>query len=511
MTHNTQLLSIEDNPGDAALLVDALHNRGSHEFQVTVAKTVAEGLEKLDDAHYHAILLDLSLPDGHGLEVLERVQEKCPDIPILVLSGSGDEDTALEAVHRGAQDYVVKGLFDAPLLERTIRYAIERHQLAAQLRGELERRDEFLSHVSHELRTPLSAIHQFTHILLDDGLTEDQHDYASVVMRNARQLARMIDDLLEVTRATSGRLTVHPTRIQLGDAIDKTLTNTHKQAKAAGVNFTVQVESGLEVVADANRTSQILFNLLDNALKFTPRGEHIALSASVCSDDPSMVHISVEDTGAGVPADELDSIFERMYQAGSRTPDAGRTGLGLGLHICREIVALHGGRIWAEAGPERGTIFHVTLPRYSVKHSLAALAHQISEGGAALHLLHVDLERDGGFEPRPPSPAAMRACRLLIDEQLADVASVVFPGPEGGAGRGAFAAVFQGTSDTAASFSAALEGLAASDPCIAQGGWRVVVTANDLPSPVDASGTEWAEQLARHVDSLIDQHHSEVH
>jgi PAS domain S-box-containing protein len=226
-------------------------------------------------------------------------------------------------------------------------------------------KDEFLSHVSHELRSPLTAIKQFTSILLGGlagELNAEQHHYQQIVLKNIHQLQAMIDDLLEVTRLETDKVTVRPEAISVADAVVDAF-NTFQvtaQAKQIALSHTV-AEDLSRAYADPIRLRQIFNILLDNALKFTPRGGAVTIDARGVSADPPRLVIEVSDTGCGIDPANARSIFERLYQV-DEPSRAGRKGLGLGLHICKELVTLQGGEIFASRRLARGSTFTLTLP-----------------------------------------------------------------------------------------------------------------------------------------------------
>ncbi len=371
------VLLIEDNPGDADLvrlrLVEA-----SSDLEVACVNRLASGLQSLSERTPAVVLLDLNLPDSHGAETYRKVLKSAPTVPIVVLSGLEDEMLATKAVHQGVQDYLVKGNFDSKQLARAIRYAIERQALLISLdmsrKQQLQFKDEFLSHVSHELRTPLSSIHQFVTILLD-GLAGDvspeQREHLTTVLGSANQLLTMIDDLLEATRAESGKLRVEVRCIALNDVVQQAVTMLRATANEKRIALDMKVETGIPLVsADPERVLQILINLIDNALKFTPAGGSVMVKAGLMPKDLDYVCISVTDTGRGVSPESKHVIFERLYQDPSSSINS-RKGLGLGLYIVQELVRLHGGRIWVESQLGRGSIFSFTLPLFSLSKLLA--------------------------------------------------------------------------------------------------------------------------------------------
>jgi len=230
-------------------------------------------------------------------------------------------------------------------------------------------KDEFLSHVSHELRSPLTAIKQFTTILLGGlagKLNPEQREYQQIVLRNIRQLQAMIDDLLEVTRLETGKLTVEPERVSVAIAVTDSFNTLQGSARAKGVTLSYNLPPNLPSAnADATRLRQILIILLDNAIKFTPEGGSVIIQARVFHKDPRFLLLEVSDTGIGISPEMGQRIFERLYQVSERT-ETSRKGLGLGLHICKELVTRQGGEIWAQRRSDSGSVFSFTLPVFSL-------------------------------------------------------------------------------------------------------------------------------------------------
>ncbi len=391
------VLLIEDNPGDADLirlrLVEA-----SADLEVACVSRLSSGLQSLAEKTPAVVLLDLNLPDSHGADTFRTVLKKAPTVPIVVLSGLEDETLATKAVHQGVQDYLVKGNFDSKQLARAIRYAIERQALLMSLdmsrKQQLQFKDEFLSHVSHELRTPLSSIHQFVTILLDGLAGEipaEQREHLGTVLGSANQLLTMIDDLLEATRAESGKLRVEVRCIAIGDVLQQAVNMLQVTATEKHISLELKVEAGIPLVsADPERVIQILINLIDNALKFTPPGGAVIVRASLMVKDSDHVCISVSDTGRGVSPESKHLIFERLYQD-PKSSDSSRKGLGLGLYIVQELVKLHGGRIWVESQIGRGSAFSFTLPLFSLSKLLAPIVTPSGTLPDALVLVTVEV------------------------------------------------------------------------------------------------------------------------
>jgi len=411
------VLLIEDNPGDADLIRLRLVEASS-DLEVSCVTRLSSGLQSLAEKTPAVVLLDLNLPDSRGADTFRSVLKKAPTVPIVVLSGLEDEILATKAVHQGVQDYLVKGNFDSKQLARAIRYAIERQALLISLdmsrKQQLQFKDEFLSHVSHELRTPLSSIHQFVTILLDGlagNVPAEQREHLGTVLGSANQLLAMIDDLLEATRAESGKLRVEVRCINIGDTVLQAVTMLRAAANEKQISLEMKMDSGLPLVsADPERVLQILLNLIDNSLKFTPAGGSVTVNACLSPQDPAYVCISVTDTGRGVSPESKHLIFERLYQDPNSSSNS-RKGLGLGLYIVQELVRLHGGRIWVESQPGHGSVFSFTLPLFSLSKLLAPIVTPLGKLPDPLVLVTVQ----GTPKPQPGLPRRTNLRQQCMD------------------------------------------------------------------------------------------------
>jgi signal transduction histidine kinase len=379
----TSVLLIEDNPGDADLVRLRLVE-GQSPVRVNCVSRLSDGLASLSRETPSLVLLDLNLPDSHGADTFRRLMEHSPNVPVVVLSGQDDEVLAMKAVHHGVQDYLVKGNISSKNLERAMRYAVERQALLRSLeiaqKQQLEFKNQFLSHVSHELRTPLTCIHQYVTLLLDGiagPVAPEQADHLKTVLKSVNQLHAMIRDLLEATRAESGKMRIEPRCIALHELVQQAAAMLRPTADEKKVGLEIGVDLRLPLVhADPDRVLEVLINLADNAIKFTPPDGAVMLQANMVDADPGSVYISVNDTGRGIGPEAKALIFERLYQDPDSV-DNNRSGLGLGLFICREIVRLHQGRIWVSSEPGQGSTFTFTLPVFSLAKLLApVITHQ---------------------------------------------------------------------------------------------------------------------------------------
>ena len=232
---------------------------------------------------------------------------------------------------------------------------------SAQLADASRHKSEFLANMSHELRTPLNAVIGFSEVLaqkLFGELNTKQEEYLGDVLASAKHLLSLINDVLDLSKVEAGRMDLDPAIFSLRDALANGLTMIKERASRGGIALTLEIEDGIDSVrADERKVKQVVFNLLSNALKFTPQGGRIDVTA--CRQD-GLVRVSVTDTGVGIPTADLERVFEEFRQ--TEAGKAAAEGTGLGLSLARRLVELHGGRIWVESEVGKGTCFSFTLP-----------------------------------------------------------------------------------------------------------------------------------------------------
>lgn len=372
MSEPVRILLVEDNPGDARLLRETLRDAHSLPFHLVHAARLSEALDLVATSGADVVLLDLSLPDAHGMETVARMLDAAPTVPIIVLTGLADETVAMQAVQSGAQDYLVKGTVEGGTLARAIRYAIERKRLEGErerlLHNEQEARaaaeaavmarDEVLRVVAHDIGNSLSAVKIHARVL-ERTLPADQVDARSrleSIRHLTQQMDRLRQDLLDVAAIEAGRLSFEPAELDVGEVVNDVLAGVAGMAAEKEMEVRGSIPADLPAAwGDRERIHQVLSNLVGNAIKFTPQGAHVLVAAAA---EDGVVRVSVADTGPGIPPEHLPHVFDRFWQARSTR----RAGAGLGLAIARGIVEAHGGAIGVESEPGRGTTFSFTLP-----------------------------------------------------------------------------------------------------------------------------------------------------
>ncbi|MBV9122284.1 MAG: response regulator [Planctomycetes bacterium] len=426
----TRVLLVEDDEDDYLLTRDLLRDIKGNQFQLEWVPDYGAALEMMGRNGHDVYLLDYRLGRQNGLDLLrEALNQGCRG-PIILLTGQGEREVDLEAMKSGAADFLVKGQIDASLLERSIRHAIERTQdreALRQLHNDLERRvqertaaleasnralqaeiaerkraeerlreadrrkDEYLAMLAHELRNPLAPLRNSLHLLkMSQGDPQTVGKAQGIMERQVQHLTRMVDDLLDASRLTRGKVTLRSERLDLGRLARQAGEDHQATFEQVGLTFTVAVpETPVWVRGDATRLVQVLDNLLQNAAKFTGRGGQVTVRVEAVEEE-RQARLIVRDTGVGIEPELLPRLFEAFAQ-GDRTLDRSQGGLGLGLTVVKGLIDLHGGAIRAtSAGRGRGAEFAVQLPLVPEPAALAGMPTTASPGRERLRVLVVE-------------------------------------------------------------------------------------------------------------------------
>jgi signal transduction histidine kinase len=429
-----QVLVVEDNEGDVRLLREMFRGEKPGSFELTHVLLMREAEIHLAKGGVDIALLDMGLPDGHGMETVRRAHAAAPGVPLIVLTGLNDEALAAEAMTLGAQDYMIKGQIESRALPRALRHAIDRQRMQTETdlirTNQLQFKDEFLSHVSHELRSPLTAVQQFVTILLDGlagELNPEQHQYMDIVLRNVKQLHSMINDLFEVSGIQAGKLKIETQRTSASDATAYAMNTLQGAAAAKGIILSSDIVHELPpICADPARLRQILVILVDNAIKFTPDKGAVKIRASVFKEDPNFLLLEVADSGCGIDPAMTERIFERLFQVSD--PEAsGRNGLGLGLYICKDLVTRQGGRIWAKSVTGQGSVFSVALPIFSLAKLLAPAFSEKAQTERPITLVVTEIGSRTGWLSKEARAQQCRGIRDLLCKCLYSDFDILLP------------------------------------------------------------------------------------
>lgn len=376
-----RLVIIDDNPQDRALAARELR-RAFPEVEIQVVATAEECRQVIEADHFDAVITDYQLNWTTGLKVLEVVKRRYPTCPVVMFTGSGTQEIAVEAMKSGLDDYVVKSPHHYVRLPVAVRFALERQereraiaaaevertQLLQELRARVDelavrdrRKDEFLAVLGHELRNPLGALSNSLHLIEQLGeLGPRSRSAFTIARRQVTQLQRLVDDLLSAARITRGHFELEFQRLDLrqplrqaADVVRPAMNLKHQELEV------IFPEEPVPVEGDLARLEQVFTNLLDNACKYTPPAG--AIQVSLHAEGRAAVACFI-DTGIGIAPEDQDRVFDLFSQVGrSTTQHVG--GLGVGLHLVRFLVERHGGSIsLTSAGPGQGSTFMVQLP-----------------------------------------------------------------------------------------------------------------------------------------------------
>ncbi|WP_370164906.1 hybrid sensor histidine kinase/response regulator, partial [Marisediminitalea sp.] len=367
MTDQVQLLLIEDDEDDYFLTADSLAQCESPKFSISWAQNGDQAIEYLKAQSFDLCLLDYRLGRENAIDVLAKLKALAVSIPVVVLTGQADSVVDDLVMRAGAEDFLTKSEIETPRFMRTIRYALVRREIETERmeRNRIEQqnkaKDKFLAHLGHELRTPLASILGYTELLLDDHHNERIQPELSTILNNSKHLLSLLNDLLDMSRIMANKLELSPTPLHLASFLTDLYSLMVMQASEKGLVLTVVADSEIpeEITIDATRLRQVLINLVNNAIKFTPGGQ-VTIRVKADATDKQLL-FSVEDTGIGMPADKLDKIFQPFEQIEDLI-HANHGGAGLGLAITRELVNRMGGEICVESTLGQGSKFHFTIP-----------------------------------------------------------------------------------------------------------------------------------------------------
>jgi signal transduction histidine kinase len=368
------VLVIDDELGMREGCRRALTPRG---LRVSIAENGAEGLHKLREESFDLVLLDAMMPGMGGLELLDHFREHDPDLICVMITGYATVDLAAQAMKQGAYDFLSKPFTSDELIavvqrgldERrrrlALRQAREREEEARQLeraRQETAKLDamesRFMLVVVHELRNPAGVIKNYLQLMRSGYVDDDEwEEYLEKLDLRAGQLLDMLDDLLELAhlKQMSSPSKLRP--VAVADVLEEVARQFQPVADAKGLGFEVEIRARPTVLAQAGHLRSLWTNLMENAIRYTPRGQ---VRVTLSEQDGQMVS-RVADTGIGISTEELGRIFQEFYR--SEAAKAGvESGTGLGLSIVNQIVKIYQGTIQVDSTPGQGSTFSVRLP-----------------------------------------------------------------------------------------------------------------------------------------------------
>lgn len=358
-----RLILIDDDAVDRAAVTRALA-QSSGDYAIEEFDSGEAALARiLSNDPVDCVLLDYSLPGANGFEILARLQAADVDVPVIMLTGIGDEELVIESLRRGAYDYLSKAKLETDTLTSKIRVVRRLHEASQrtresvdQLRRAVAATDSVLAVVSHDLRGPLNNIELAMGLLAENVAPQQRALAIASIHRAIARADRLISDLLDVARLSDGAIDLVVEPVDPAHVVETAVSDVQPALEQHGLALRVEISDEVApILADRNRVIQILDNLLRNAIKYGPRGGEV--SVEVHRRDGA-VEFAVRDQGPGLDAEAQAHVFDRFWRAKEKSS----SGSGLGLAIAQGLVQSHGGEISVESTFGQGARFYFTIP-----------------------------------------------------------------------------------------------------------------------------------------------------
>jgi len=368
MSKVARLLLVEDDEDDYILTSESLTQLDSYHFDMHWVTNPQHALEKLMAEDFDICLLDYQLGAQSGLDVLRQATLLGCMTPIIMLTGQTDDSLDKLAQDAGAVDYLNKEEITTPRFARAIRYALARNEVTTErlerLKAETQNRskDRFLAHLSHELRTPLTSILGYAELLLNSDKSAQSRSELNIILSNGKHLLSLLNDVLDLSKIAADKLEINSAAIELDSFIADVFFLLQINAHDKGLNLQIKARGPLPltIFADSTRLRQILINLSHNAIKFTQQGRVSIQLWTQFVDNQELLYFEVADSGMGIPAERLASIFKPFEQIEDIVTRS-ESGAGLGLAICTELVKRMGGNLSVESELGKGSRFQFSI------------------------------------------------------------------------------------------------------------------------------------------------------
>jgi len=368
-----RLLLVDDDEDDYLLTRDLLAEIPGTTYHLDWVDSYDAAREAVDRREHELYLFDYRLGEHTGLELLRESRAAGCRAPIILLTGQGDHSLDMEAMKAGAADYLVKGEFNAAVLERAIRYSLEQSRMVQALEDARQReqrrfqeldqlKSDLIAFVSHELRAPLTSVRGYAQTLQlyeAEELIAAAPEFLGHIISEADRLLRLIDGFLDISTVDSGRqVELVSAPVDVRELVDSALNIVG--ANATHCTFAVEQEGApAPIIADRDKLLQVLINLLSNADKYSPAGGVVTVRVRI---DADRLRIEVADRGLGIRPEAKADLFTPFYRI--RDPQRRKVrGAGLGLYLCKHLVEAHGGTIGVESEPGVGSTFWFEIPR----------------------------------------------------------------------------------------------------------------------------------------------------
>ena len=376
---STKILLVDDCPLDRKLIGQLITNSG-HCYDIAEAESVSTSLEMVAAEDYDVLLLDYRLPDGIGPEYIAKLRESANNfhLPIIVLTGQGDEHTAIESFKDGASDYMPKDDMSTSSLFRAIHNALHKAKLQHRVNEQrlamlaaneiLEAKNReinsFYQTVSHELKTPLTGAREYASLVMDGvvgEVNEQQKELLSCSIECCDSLKILVDDLLDAAEFENDSMRIALQHWAMKDIVESALACVSLLAQNKSAQISSNCEDDLPLVnVDKTRITQVISNIVNNAIKFSTDDSEVNISLTL-NQQLQQVQVDIADNGPGIDPERIEKVFEKFYQVKENTGSS-YSGMGLGLYLCKKIIDAHGGALNVKSEVGEGSVFTFTIP-----------------------------------------------------------------------------------------------------------------------------------------------------
>ena len=356
---------------DEKILLETIEKLLTQEgYIVTTTDSSYDALDKVKKQFYDIIITDVRMPGMDGIALLKKVrtvQKGKDNSKIIIITAYANEDTPIQAIKLGADDYIIKPfeldqfLHSVKINSEILRLEKEKENHMEQLQELNKMKSDFLSITSHELRTPMTPIKVQSELLLEKSfgnINKKQEHSLKIIIRNTQRLERLIKDILDVSKLKSKKMKFEFKPTQLNDIISNTIENIESFIKKKQMKVSTKLTQLPKIMIDKEKIGELITNLCYNSIKFTKEKGKIIVETK---KDKNNITVKISDNGIGIAKKDFEKIFEPFIQLDpSTTRKYG--GAGLGLNICKEIMESHKGKIWVESKIGKGSTFYFSLP-----------------------------------------------------------------------------------------------------------------------------------------------------
>lgn len=354
MNEAIKILVIDDSQDDQMLYCRTLKNVTNRNYSVSETEEGNEGLRRLEEEQPACILLDYSLPGRNGVEVLRDIRGKYPFVPVVMLTGQGNENVAVAAMQEGAQNYISKSTITTEILDHVIWMAIEHCMMQKRIHEQRTSLEVFTHALAHDLKEPIRTIRSFVELIAkNDTFPGKTKSYFKHIQDAAERMHMLIDTVFHYTRLGDPEPVVKEI-CSLGSVLQGVMENLDQLIREHGATVTCDAPLP-DIYVNRMQLMQVLQNLLSNAIRHSEKAVAIHVYAEEQND---YWQFGVRDNGPGIDETYFQKIFEPFKRLSHN-----EEGAGLGLATCKKIVESHGGKIWCESKPGKGTTFLFTLPK----------------------------------------------------------------------------------------------------------------------------------------------------